>query len=141
MLQRVDGLGSRAALIKSPAGFSATPSWLVGGALAYIHTAAVWEAADGWPLRFRGGMAEQEAAAGGQIPYIGSLISLVSASGQRYRGTLYTVDLNESTIALQNGVQLAPARTCLDTCHTLQLCCCVTVSFRRCSRGLTESCV
>lgn len=51
-------------------------------------------------------MAEQEAAGGGQIPYIGSLISLVSASGQRYRGTLYTVDLNESTIALQNGARL-----------------------------------
>ncbi len=49
-------------------------------------------------------MAEQEAAQAGQIPYIGSLISLVSASGQRYRGTLYTVDLQESTIALQNGV-------------------------------------
>lgn len=48
-------------------------------------------------------MVEQEAGQGGGIPYIGSLISLVSASGQRYRGTLYTVDLNESTIALQNG--------------------------------------
>lgn len=48
-------------------------------------------------------MAEQEGGQGGSIPYIGSLISLVSASGQRYRGTLYTVDLNESTIALQNG--------------------------------------
>ncbi len=48
-------------------------------------------------------MAEQEGGQGGGIPYIGSLISLVSASGQRYRGTLYTVDLNESTIALQNG--------------------------------------
>ena len=73
-------------------------------------------------------MAEQEAAGGGQIPYIGSLISLVSASGQRYRGTLYTVDLNESTIALQNGAQLRRTCTCFHTCHTLHLCCCITVS-------------
>jgi Scd6-like Sm domain len=71
-------------------------------------------------------MAEQEAAGGGQIPYIGSLISLVSASGQRYRGTLYTVDLNESTIALQNGAQLQQDRTPSDTCHTLHLRCQLT---------------
>ncbi len=56
----------------------------------------------------------------GGIPYIGSLIALTSASGQRYKGTLYTVDLNESTIALQNGA--LRGRTwvfCLD--HLLSL--------------------
>lgn len=52
------------------------------------------------------GQRAQETPSG--IPYIGSLIALTSASGQRYRGTLYTVDLNESTIALQNGGFLMP---------------------------------
>lgn len=82
-------------------------------------------------------MAEQDAAAGGQIPYIGSLISLVSASGQRYKGTLYTVDLNESTIALQNGGQCGSAvlHDC-DMLHTLPRNCCVTV----CSALLSEHC-
>ena len=51
----------------------------------------------------------------GGIPYIGSLIALTSASGQRYKGTLYTVDLNESTIALQNGAMRGRKRLrCLD---------------------------
>jgi len=35
-------------------------------------------------------------------PYIGSRISLISRSDVRYEGTLYTIDPQESTIALQN---------------------------------------
>jgi len=35
-------------------------------------------------------------------PYIGSKISLVSISDVRYEGVLYTIDPNESTVALQN---------------------------------------
>jgi len=35
-------------------------------------------------------------------PYIGSRISLISRSDVRYVGTLYTIDPQESTIALQN---------------------------------------
>lgn len=44
-------------------------------------------------------MAQQSAG----MPYIGSLISLISKTGVRYEGTLYTIDMVESTIALQNG--------------------------------------
>jgi len=43
----------------------------------------------------------------GAFPYIGCKISLLSKHGIRYEGTLYTIDPNDSTIALSNG-QSAP---------------------------------
>lgn len=47
----------------------------------------------------------------GGMPYIGSLISLISKTGVRYEGTLYTIDMQESTIALQGG-----KRSCCEAC-------------------------
>jgi len=39
------------------------------------------------------------------FPHIGCKISLLSKHGIRYEGTLYTIDPNDSTIALSNGKQ------------------------------------
>lgn len=39
----------------------------------------------------------------GNVPYLNSRISLVTKSGIRYEGTLYSVDPKESTFALANG--------------------------------------
>ncbi|EIE19064.1 hypothetical protein COCSUDRAFT_59550 [Coccomyxa subellipsoidea C-169] len=38
----------------------------------------------------------------GEMPYIGAKISLISKGDIRYEGTLYSIDMNESTIALHN---------------------------------------
>jgi hypothetical protein len=48
----------------------------------------------------------------GEIPYIGAKISLISRGDIRYEGTLYTIDMNESTIALQNGADMALQSPC-----------------------------
>ena len=37
------------------------------------------------------------------MPAVGSLISLISKTGIRYQGSMYTVDLQDSTIALRHG--------------------------------------
>jgi hypothetical protein len=39
----------------------------------------------------------------GEMPFIGAKISLISKGDIRYEGTLYSIDMNESTIALQSG--------------------------------------
>ncbi len=44
----------------------------------------------------------------GEMPYIGAKISLISKGDIRYEGTLYSIDMNESTIALHNGVLHIP---------------------------------
>ena len=45
-----------------------------------------------------------------QTSYIGCKISLISKLGIRYDGVLYSVDVNEATIALSNGWSLSMLR-------------------------------
>ena len=42
------------------------------------------------------------------IPYLGSRISLISKNEIRYEGILYSIDTNESKVALQNGMLPLP---------------------------------
>lgn len=46
--------------------------------------------------------------AGDGMPFIGSQISLISKSGIRYEGVLHTINMEESSIALQSGTRLQP---------------------------------
>jgi protein LSM14 len=49
-------------------------------------------------------MAAPDASASSDgLPYIGSLMSLISQGEVRYTGTLWTIDMPNSTIALSNG--------------------------------------
>ena len=45
---------------------------------------------------------------GDKVPYLGSRIVLISKSEIRYEGTLYTIDTNNSTVALQAPRQHFP---------------------------------
>ena len=46
---------------------------------------------------------------GGGVPNVGSHIALISKSLIRYTGVLYTINMADSTIALQNGPPLVAA--------------------------------
>lgn len=74
---------------------SSPPSRLSAG----IHFSPVFNSFGGRALSAVAIMADDSG-----MPFIGSTISLVSKSGIRYEGVLYTINMDESSIALKNGV-------------------------------------
>lgn len=50
------------------------------------------------------------------IPAVGSRISLISSGDIRYEGVLYSIDMVESKIALQQGIHATPTRATSDLC-------------------------
>lgn len=51
------------------------------------------------------------------MPYIGSHITLITKSDIRYEGTLYTINMDESSIALSNGAARLQQRTPICACY------------------------
>jgi len=60
-------------------------------------------------------MAAGDGASG--VPNVGSHIALISKSLIRYTGVLYTINMADSTIALQNGAPPAACRPCVRPPH------------------------
>jgi hypothetical protein len=47
------------------------------------------------------------------LPYVGSLMSLVTHNGARYEGVLSSIDMPNSSITLSGGTQCMRVRLCL----------------------------
>ena len=58
---------------------------------------------------------------GGGVPNVGSHIALISKSLIRYTGVLYTINMADSTIALQNGPPFVAAGPALRPPFVLRL--------------------